>query len=61
MPWPYGQDSPLVRAAQLGRALVLDEADKAPLEVVVVLKSLVEDGQLALPDGRRCGEDHMSS
>ena len=26
------QDSPLVRAAQLGRALVLDEADKAPLE-----------------------------
>eukprot|EP00434_Breviolum_minutum_P000153 symbB.v1.2.000130.t3/scaffold16.1/size461936/4 len=49
----YHEDSPLVRAAQLGRALVLDEADKAPLEVVVVLKSLIEDGQLALPDGRR--------
>lgn len=28
----FTQDSPLVRAAQLGRALVLDEADKAPLE-----------------------------
>ncbi|CAJ1338144.1 unnamed protein product, partial [Effrenium voratum] len=49
----HHEDSPLVRAAQLGRALVLDEADKAPLEVVVVLKSLIEDGQLALPDGRR--------
>ncbi|CAE8599856.1 unnamed protein product, partial [Polarella glacialis] len=47
------EDSPLVRAAQYGRVLVLDEADKAPLEVVVVLKSLIEDGQLALPDGRR--------
>ncbi|CAE7033917.1 VWA8 [Symbiodinium natans] len=49
----YHEDSPLVRAAQFGRALVLDEADKAPLEVVVILKSLIEDGQLALPDGRR--------
>eukprot|EP00927_Polykrikos_kofoidii_P015773 TRINITY_DN17055_c0_g1_i1.p1 TRINITY_DN17055_c0_g1~~TRINITY_DN17055_c0_g1_i1.p1 ORF type:complete len:2144 (+),score=329.32 TRINITY_DN17055_c0_g1_i1:237-6668(+) len=47
------EDSPLVRAARHGRVLVLDEADKAPLEVVVVLKSLVEDGQLALSDGRR--------
>ena len=27
------EDSPLVRAARLGRVLVLDEADKAPLEV----------------------------
>jgi len=27
------EDSPLVRAARLGRVLVLDEADKAPVEV----------------------------
>ena len=46
-------DSPLVRAVTHGRALVIDEADKAPLEVVAVLKSLVEDGQLLLADGRR--------
>ena len=45
-------DSPLVRAAREGRILVLDEADKAPLEVVAVLKGLIEDGQLSLPDGR---------
>jgi von Willebrand factor A domain-containing protein 8 len=46
-------DSPLVRAAVFGRALVIDEADKAPLEVIAVLKSLVEDGELLLADGRR--------
>jgi len=45
-------DSPLVRAAREGRILVLDEADKAPVEVVAVLKGLIEDGQLSLPDGR---------
>ena len=45
-------DSPLVRAAKFGRILVLDEADKAPVEVVAILKGLVEDGQLSLPDGR---------
>ena len=45
-------DSPLVRAAKHGRILVLDEADKAPVEVVALLKGLIEDGQLALPDGR---------
>jgi MoxR-like ATPase len=45
-------DSPLVRAAKLGRILVLDEADKAPVAVVALLKGLVEDGQLSLPDGR---------
>ena len=32
---------------------MIDEADKAPLEVVAILKSLVEDGQLILADGRR--------
>jgi len=47
------KDSPLVRAVTEGRALVIDEADKAPLEVVAVLKSLIEDGQLLLADGRR--------
>ena len=45
-------DSPLVRAAKHGRILVLDEADKAPVEVVALLKGLIEDGQLTLPDGR---------
>jgi hypothetical protein len=47
------QDSPLVRAARDGCALVIDEADKAPVEVVSVLKGLVEDGELLLADGRR--------
>ena len=37
-------DSPLVRAAKCGRTVVIDEADKAPLEVIVVLKSLANDG-----------------
>ncbi|KAL7471593.1 hypothetical protein ACHAXS_011891 [Conticribra weissflogii] len=46
------RDSPLVRAAKYGRVLVLDEADKAPVEVVAVLKGLIEDGLLSLPDGR---------
>ncbi len=47
-------DSPLVRAARDGRVLMIDEADKAPLEVVAILKGLIEDGQLLLADGRRC-------
>ena len=47
------EDSPLVRAAVKGRALVLDEADKAPLEVVCLLKALVGDGNVSLADGRR--------
>jgi hypothetical protein len=29
------------------------EADKAPTEIVVVLKGLLEDGQLILQDGRK--------
>ena len=45
-------DSPLVRAAKHGRILVMDEADKAPVEVVALLKGLIEDRELALPDGR---------
>lgn len=47
------EDSPLIKAIKLGHALVLDEADKAPTEVVVVLKGLIEDGLLSLDDGRR--------
>jgi len=46
------EDAPLVRAAVHGRVCVLDEADKAPVEVVVLLKALVEDGELLLGDGR---------
>lgn len=48
------QDSPLVKAAKHGRVLLVDEADKAPPEVVAVLKSLVEeDGNLLLGNGVR--------
>jgi hypothetical protein len=36
-----------------GRVLVVDEADKAPLEVVSILKGLVEDSEMLLSDGRR--------
>ena len=46
-------DSPLIRAVKNGLSLVVDEADKAPMEVLAVLKSLVEDGELLLSDGRR--------
>jgi von Willebrand factor A domain-containing protein 8 len=31
----------------------VDEADKAPLEVICILKGLVEDGEMMLSDGRR--------
>ncbi|KAH9260107.1 hypothetical protein BASA81_001879 [Batrachochytrium salamandrivorans] len=48
------EDSPLVRAAKFGRCVLVDEADKAPPEVVSVLKSLVEDnGEILLGDGQR--------
>ncbi|KAL9652460.1 hypothetical protein ABK040_000032 [Willaertia magna] len=46
-------DSPLVRAIIKGRILILDEIDKAPLEVVSILKSLIEDKHMVLGDGRR--------
>ena len=45
------EDSPLVRAAKFGRTLVVDEVDKASVEVVCVLKSLL-DGEMTLSDGR---------
>jgi von Willebrand factor A domain-containing protein 8 len=44
--------SPLVIAATEGHVLVIDEADKAPTEVIAILKSLI-DGDMLLPDGRR--------
>ncbi|KAI9345549.1 AAA domain-containing protein [Obelidium mucronatum] len=47
------EDSPLVRAAREGYILVVDEADKAPTHVTYILKSLVEDGEMVLSDGRR--------
>jgi hypothetical protein len=55
------EDSPLVRAAVNGRVLVVDEADKAPVEVVALLKGLIEDGELALPDGRVLRYEKSSS
>jgi midasin (ATPase involved in ribosome maturation) len=42
------EDSPLVRAAKTGRTLIVDEADNAPLDVVCVLKGLIEDGEMLL-------------
>ncbi|CAK9081078.1 von Willebrand factor A domain-containing protein 8, partial [Durusdinium trenchii] len=48
----HWKDSGLLRAAKAGRCLVVDETDKAPLEVVCILKALAEDGELSLPDGR---------
>ena len=32
---------------------MVDEADKAPTHVTAVLKTLVEDGEMLLSDGRR--------
>ncbi|KFM72906.1 hypothetical protein X975_02246, partial [Stegodyphus mimosarum] len=47
------EDSPLLRAVQLGHILVVDEADKAPTHVTSILKALVESGEMMLSDGRR--------
>ncbi|KAI8983752.1 AAA domain-containing protein [Pilobolus umbonatus] len=47
------EDSALIKAVRDGTILVVDEADKAPTYVTAVLKSLVEDGQMVLGDGRR--------
>jgi len=57
----FWNDSPLIRAVRDGCALLVDEADKAPVEVVSILKGLVGDGELLLADGRRISrEDHGS-
>ncbi|KAI8393920.1 AAA domain-containing protein [Radiomyces spectabilis] len=47
------EDSALIKAVRDGTILVVDEADKAPTYVTAVLKSLIEDGQMVLGDGRR--------
>ena len=47
------EDSPLVKAAQRGHVLVVDEIDKAPVEVVHILKGLIEDREMKLGDGRK--------
>lgn len=47
------KDSPLLKAVQHGRVLVVDEADKAPVYITSILKSLVERGEMELPDGRK--------
>ncbi|CAI5456254.1 unnamed protein product [Caenorhabditis angaria] len=46
------EDSSLVKAARNGQILVIDEADKAPLHVIAILKSLLDTGVLVLGDGR---------
>eukprot|EP01124_Arcella_intermedia_P029907 TRINITY_DN642_c0_g1_i1.p1 TRINITY_DN642_c0_g1~~TRINITY_DN642_c0_g1_i1.p1 ORF type:complete len:1385 (-),score=366.10 TRINITY_DN642_c0_g1_i1:72-3695(-) len=46
------EDSPLVHAARDGHILVIDEADKAEMEVITVLKNLI-DGEMVLMDNRR--------
>ncbi|XP_078484002.1 von Willebrand factor A domain-containing protein 8 isoform X2 [Ciona intestinalis] len=60
------EDSALVRAARLGHALVVDEADKAPTHVTCILKALLESGRATLADGRKIVTDpseldHLSS
>jgi hypothetical protein len=42
-----------VQALRFGHVLVIDEADKAPINVTCVLKTLVESGEMILGDGRR--------
>lgn len=51
------EDSPLVKAVKLGHILVVDEADKAPTNVTCILKTLVENGEMILADGRRIVAD----
>ncbi|EDW00287.1 von Willebrand factor A domain-containing protein 8 [Drosophila grimshawi] len=48
----YG-DSALVKAVKAGDVLVIDEADKAPVNVTCILRTLVESGEMVLSDGRR--------
>jgi MoxR-like ATPase len=47
------EDSPLVKAVKFGYTLVIDEIDKAPINVTCILKSLVETGEMWLSDGRK--------
>ncbi|KAI8616388.1 AAA domain-containing protein [Chytriomyces sp. MP71] len=47
------KDSPLLRAIKDGRVLIIDEADKAPVMISACLKSLAENGEMSLVDGRK--------
>ncbi|XP_037937936.1 von Willebrand factor A domain-containing protein 8 isoform X2 [Teleopsis dalmanni] len=47
------EDSPLVKAVKSGHILVIDEADKAPVNVTCILRTLVENGEMTLSDGRK--------
>ncbi|KNC26477.1 hypothetical protein FF38_08605 [Lucilia cuprina] len=47
------EDSPLVKAVKTGHILVIDEADKAPVNVTCILRTLVESGEMMLSDGRK--------
>lgn len=47
------EDSPLVKAVKNGYVLVVDEADKAPTHVTCILKTLIENGEMVLSDGRK--------
>lgn len=49
----FYEDSPLVQAVKKGHVLVVDEADKAPTNVTFILKTLVENGEMTLSDGRK--------
>jgi hypothetical protein len=49
------EDSPMIKAVVNGHVLVVDEIDKAPVEVVQILKGLLEDKEMTLGDGRRIG------
>lgn len=54
------EDSPLVKAVKNGHVLVIDEADKAPVHVTCILKSLVETGEMILSDGKRIVTEQSS-
>lgn len=47
------EDSALVKAVKNGSILFVDEADKAPLNVTCILKSIIESGEMILSDGRK--------
>nr|XP_057938465.1 von Willebrand factor A domain-containing protein 8 isoform X2 [Doryrhamphus excisus] len=55
------EDSPLVKAVKMGHILVIDEADKAPTNVTCILKTLVENGEMILADGRRIISDPLEA
>ena len=54
------EDSCLIEAVRKGQVLVIDEADKAPREVVCILKGLI-DGEMILPDGRKIVSKNSST